>query len=199
VVDTPSVYNAILGRKTLNAIGAVISLTFLKIKFLISNGIGEECGHQMMARTCYVMSVKSKNSDSAKGKMKMTSKEAFEIRSGEEIARDSKDSTESKDTIELDDEVEDFVVGEGKKLNIDKALIGQAREDLTQFLIKNIDVFVWSASDMPSINRQLLSISYTSIQDISQFNNRRGAFKSNDNVQFGLRWRSYSRLVSFEK
>jgi hypothetical protein len=82
----------------------------------------------------------------------MTSKEAFEIRPGETIALDPKDNAESKDTIELDDEVEEFVVGEGKKLNIDKALTEKAREDLIQFLIGNIDIFTWSASDISDIN-----------------------------------------------
>jgi hypothetical protein len=78
----------------------------------------------------------------------MTSKEAFEIRPGETIALDPKDNAESKYTIE----VEEFVVGEGKKLNIDKALTEKAREDLTQFLIGNIDIFTWSASDISNIN-----------------------------------------------
>jgi hypothetical protein len=32
-------------------------------------------------------------------------------------------------------------VDEGMKLNISKALSGRSREDLVQFLIKNIDVF----------------------------------------------------------
>jgi hypothetical protein len=35
-------------------------------------------------------------------------------------------------------------------------LIGKAREDFTQFLIKNIDVFVWSALDILDINRQII-------------------------------------------
>jgi hypothetical protein len=75
------------------------------------------------AKACYAVSIKRKNLDSAKDKTKVISKEAFEIRSSEEIALDPKDSAESKDTIEPDDEVKDFVVGEGKKLNIGKALI----------------------------------------------------------------------------
>jgi hypothetical protein len=37
--------------------------------------------------------------------------------------------------------VEEFVVGEGKKMNIGKALTGEAREDLNQFLIENVNIF----------------------------------------------------------
>jgi hypothetical protein len=71
----------------------------------------------------------------------MISKEAFEIRSDEEISLDPKDSVESAGTIELDDEVEEFIVDEDRKLNIRNALSEKSREDLIQFLVKNIDVF----------------------------------------------------------
>jgi hypothetical protein len=69
----------------------------------------------MMAMTCYVMSIKSKNSGSTKSKKNMASKEAFKIRLGEEIALNPKDGVESKDIIEPDDEVKEFIDGEGKK------------------------------------------------------------------------------------
>jgi hypothetical protein len=37
-------------------------------------------------------------------------------------------------------------------MNIDKSLTGKAGEDLIQFLIRNINIFTWSASDMLGIN-----------------------------------------------
>jgi hypothetical protein len=80
VVDTHSAYNVILRRKILNTIKAVISLAFLKIKFSTSNGIREECDHHVTVRTCYAMSIKSKNSYSMKDKKILVLKEAFEIR-----------------------------------------------------------------------------------------------------------------------
>ena len=60
VVDVSSAYNAIIGRTTLNAIGAVVSTPHLKIKFHTDSGVGEEKGHQRMARECYQMSLKGK-------------------------------------------------------------------------------------------------------------------------------------------
>jgi hypothetical protein len=71
VVNTPSAYNAILGRKTLNAIGAIISPTLLKIKFPTSTDVGEECDRQLMAITYYAMSIKGKNLNKKEGKTKM--------------------------------------------------------------------------------------------------------------------------------
>src|SRR5665647_1150197 len=60
VVDAPSAYNVILGRATLNAIGAVISPAHLKLKFLMDRGVGEERGHQQMTRDCYLVAIKGK-------------------------------------------------------------------------------------------------------------------------------------------
>jgi hypothetical protein len=76
------------------------------------------------------MFIKGKTLDSIKDSKKIILKEAFEIRSGEEIALDPKDGAESNGTIEPDDEVENFIIGENKKLNIGKALTGKARDDL---------------------------------------------------------------------
>jgi len=46
VVDAPSAYNAILGRGTLNAIGAVVSTSHLMMKFIPTEaGVGVESGH----------------------------------------------------------------------------------------------------------------------------------------------------------
>ena len=53
VVDVPSAYNAIIGRTTLNVIRAIVSTPHLKIKFHTDSGVGEEKGHQRMARECY--------------------------------------------------------------------------------------------------------------------------------------------------
>ena len=49
VVDSPSSYNVIIGRPTLNCLKAVTSTYFLKVKFLIEQGIGEITGDQVLA------------------------------------------------------------------------------------------------------------------------------------------------------
>ena len=46
VVDLDSVYNAIIGRRTLNHLGAIVSSYHLKIKFPTEAGVDEERGEQ---------------------------------------------------------------------------------------------------------------------------------------------------------
>ncbi|GMN28351.1 hypothetical protein TIFTF001_051655 [Ficus carica] len=66
VVDRPSVYNAIIGRPTLNAMRAVTSTYHLMMKFPTENGIGVVVGSQKEARICYVNATNGESS--AKGK-----------------------------------------------------------------------------------------------------------------------------------
>ncbi|XP_058202886.1 uncharacterized protein LOC131317344 [Rhododendron vialii] len=61
VVDCPSAYNAILGRTTLNKIGAIISTYHLMIKFPTSEGVACVRGDQKAARECYVTSLRRAN------------------------------------------------------------------------------------------------------------------------------------------
>ncbi|KAK2998503.1 hypothetical protein RJ639_023274 [Escallonia herrerae] len=63
VVKVPSAYNAILGRRTLNQLQAVVSTYHLKMKFPMENEIGEVKGDQTTARQCYVTSCRSKNKE----------------------------------------------------------------------------------------------------------------------------------------
>ncbi|KAL0420802.1 UNVERIFIED_CONTAM: hypothetical protein Slati_3103100 [Sesamum latifolium] len=54
VVDVPSAYNVILGRRTLNTFQAVISTYHMKIKFPTPGGIGEVQGDPLQSRRCYM-------------------------------------------------------------------------------------------------------------------------------------------------
>ncbi|KAL0309318.1 UNVERIFIED_CONTAM: hypothetical protein Sradi_5874100 [Sesamum radiatum] len=54
VVNTPSAYNVILGRPTLNAFQAVISTYHMKIKFSTVGGVGEVQGDSLQSCKCYV-------------------------------------------------------------------------------------------------------------------------------------------------
>ncbi|KAL0285976.1 UNVERIFIED_CONTAM: hypothetical protein Sradi_7159300 [Sesamum radiatum] len=58
VVDVPSAYNVILGRPTLNAFQAVISIYHMKIKFPTLGGVGKVQGDHLQSRKCYVEAVR---------------------------------------------------------------------------------------------------------------------------------------------
>ncbi|GAV81118.1 hypothetical protein CFOL_v3_24577, partial [Cephalotus follicularis] len=53
VVDTPSPYNAIVGRPGLNLLEAIVSTRHLVMKFPTRFGVGEVKGDQQAARQCY--------------------------------------------------------------------------------------------------------------------------------------------------
>ena len=63
IVDTPSAYNMLLGRPSLNAIKAIPSAYHMVIKFPTINGIGTVRGDQRVARECYTASMKQKAVD----------------------------------------------------------------------------------------------------------------------------------------
>lgn len=52
VINTPSSYNAILGRPCLSSLGAITSTTHLKFKFPTPNDIGEVKGDRKIAEKC---------------------------------------------------------------------------------------------------------------------------------------------------
>ncbi|KAL0290301.1 UNVERIFIED_CONTAM: Transposon Ty3-G Gag-Pol polyprotein [Sesamum radiatum] len=58
VVDVPSAYNVILGRPTLAAFPAVISIYHMKIKFPTPGGVGEVQGDHLQSRKCYVEAIR---------------------------------------------------------------------------------------------------------------------------------------------
>ena len=53
VVDSPSSYNVIIGRPTLNRWKVATSTYCLKVKSPTEQGVGEIRGDQVLARECY--------------------------------------------------------------------------------------------------------------------------------------------------
>ena len=59
VVDTPSAYNAILGRPFLLGIRGMLSVCHNVLKFPVGTGVGEVRGDQQTVRNCYAVSTNS--------------------------------------------------------------------------------------------------------------------------------------------
>ena len=60
VVDSPSSYNVIKGRLTLNHWKATTSMYCLTVKFPMEHRVGEIKGDQLLARECYQAVLASK-------------------------------------------------------------------------------------------------------------------------------------------
>ncbi|GAV83661.1 hypothetical protein CFOL_v3_27107, partial [Cephalotus follicularis] len=60
VVDTPSPYNAIIGRPGLNLMEAIVSTRHLLVKFPTRFGVGEVRADQQAGRQCYRAAISDK-------------------------------------------------------------------------------------------------------------------------------------------
>ena len=123
VVDCSSLYNAILGRPTLNSWKAVTSTYHLMIKFLIEYGLGELRGDQMAARECYIVMLEMDDHQ-----------QTMCIEEQRTIA----EPVEELEEVTLDDSRLERTTRMG-------TLASQpVRQALMTFLRENQDVFVWS-------------------------------------------------------
>ena len=63
IVDAPSAYNMLLGKPSLNSIRVVPSAYHMVVKFPTENKVGMVRGDQLVARECYLVSMKQKAAD----------------------------------------------------------------------------------------------------------------------------------------
>ena len=132
VVDSPSSYNVIIERLTLNRWKAAISIYCLKVKFPMEQGVGEIRGDQVLARECYQAVLASKENHTWVIEEKML-----------EIA-------EKLETIEL-------VEGDPTKTTqVETSLSLQMKREIVSFLKDNLDVFAWSHKDMSGIPASII-------------------------------------------
>ena len=127
VVDSPSSYNVIIGRPTLNRWKAAISTYCLKVKFPTEQGVREIKGNQVLARECYQAVLASKENHTW---------------------------TIEEKTLEIIEKLETVELVEGspeKTTQIGTNLNPEMKEEIVSFLKDNLDVFAWSHKDMPGI------------------------------------------------
>ena len=136
VVDCSSSYNAIIGRPTLNSWKAVTSTYHLSVKFPTKHGVGQVQEDQLAARECYLVML-------AMDEQVQT----LNIEENRVVA----EPTKALADISLDESNPE------KCTRIGVYLEGKIKEDLVQFLKKNIDVFAWSHEDMLSIDSSVIT------------------------------------------
>ena len=144
VIDISSVYNAIIGRRTLHRIKAVPSSHHLKLKFPTEHGIGEERGCQNISRECNKSHAPPKN-------VHLVQKTPKPVVTPK-VAPFPEDLP---DRVEVIDEVQDFPLSEGRVVKLGTIAMGDNIGRLQELLRKNADVFAFSTDEMSGIPRDI--------------------------------------------
>ncbi|KAJ8505716.1 hypothetical protein OPV22_006602 [Ensete ventricosum] len=138
VVKLPSVYNAIIGRPTLNRLRAVVSTFHRIIKFPTRTGVGEVRSDPGESRQCYLMAT-------TLFKKPRTRPVGTIPPDPEESALDPH-SAEKVLELPLDPSHPD------KLVKVGSGLTESQQVQLIDFLRKNDDVFAWAPNNMPGVD-----------------------------------------------
>ncbi|KAL0361699.1 UNVERIFIED_CONTAM: hypothetical protein Sradi_3854400 [Sesamum radiatum] len=145
MVDVPPAYNIILGRPTLNAFQALISMYHIKIKFPILGGVREVQGDLFQSRKCYVEAVRKGQKRSANEAPKEApfSKKGREDDPEGELEADRGAPPKVQPAEELLNIK--LVPGEPEKVTRIGSQMDEAiREEIIQCLRCNTDIFAWT-------------------------------------------------------
>ena len=140
IVDTPSAYNMLLGRPSLNAIRAVPSAYHMVIKFPTANGVGMVRGNQRIARECYSASMKQNTVDNIY---------VDELDMRDEVTTRPV-PLEELEPLQLGDQPEHLVYIRSK-------LAEDIRSPLIHFLVHNMEVFAWKSEDMGGVDPTVIT------------------------------------------
>ncbi|XP_020207422.1 uncharacterized protein LOC109792422 [Cajanus cajan] len=144
VVNAQSSYSILVGRPTLNKLGAVVSTPHLKLKYLLPSGkVGVLCVE--VARKCYEDSLRVRRH------LYVTQVD----RGIQSIELDSRMIHFDSRPAPVED-VKEVSLAEGKTVKIGVSLAKGDEEGLVTVLKSNISAFAWSASDMPGIDPDFL-------------------------------------------
>ena len=138
VVETPSAYNVILKRPTLNRARVVVSTHSLVVKFPTPQGTKILKGDQATAKSCYVTYL-------CKGALPETL--AVEDPNEE---KDGMSPIEELTQIALNPKSPDHFVSI-------RSLLSPKLQGILVQLKQNQDVFAWSHKDMPGIDPRVMS------------------------------------------
>ena len=164
VVDAPSAYNILLGRPTLNRLGAVPSTKHMKVKFPSLEGtVITIVSDQGEAKKCYENSLKTK------GRIfSVTSRPPREDGvTREEIIRENR--PEPAGGV-----VQREIIGKIFKLG--QSLSIESRNQISEVIARHLDAFAWSAVDMPGIDPNFLCHCLTMDPSVRPVRQRRRKF-----------------------
>jgi len=147
VVNAPSAYNILLGRPTLNRLRAVASTCHMKMKLPdLSGKVIVIKSDQQEAKRCYENSLKTKRG-------------IFMVVERPPIEDDSAGVSRAENARERRPEPVGNIVERqigGRMLKLGK-LLDQAEQDrVVGVIVRHLDAFAWSASNMPDIDPDFL-------------------------------------------
>jgi len=153
IVDAPTSYNILLGRPSLNTLGAVVSTPHLAMKFPAPSGdiLTIHCD-QCLARECYMASLRpqlpiqqTNHIERPPGSCIALSGEDLDPRIGRDVRLEP-----VEDTTPLE-------LPNGHSINLGTGLNSDERATITPILINNTDLFAWLAADLPGVDPQVAS------------------------------------------
>jgi len=153
IVDAPTSYNVLLGRPSLNTLGAVVSTPHLAMKFPSPFGdILTIHGDQRLARKCYMASLRPQ--------LPILQTNHIERPLGSEIAlsSDDLDPRVGRDIrLEPIEETTPLELPNGRIIKVGTGLESEQRDIITPTLVGNTYLFAWSAADLPTVDPQVVS------------------------------------------
>jgi len=153
IIDAPTSYNVLLGRPSLNTLGAVVSTHHLAMKFPSPSGdiLTVHCD-QRLARECYMASLRPQ--------LPIQQTNCIERPPGSGIAISGEDLDPKVGRgvhLEPVEETSPLELPNGHSINLGTKLNSDEHAIITPVLVDNTDLFAWSAADLPGVDPLIAS------------------------------------------
>jgi len=150
VVDVNMSYNALLGRPSLNKLGAIVYTPHLAMKFPSDRGtVATVYADQKTVRECYVASLKLKPTETTAKRnvaQRMVAMTDLDPRINDDVRmKPSNDVTKWQ------------LAGEGQNTRLGRGMTESEVKRVTKLLADNRDLFAWMVEDMPGVDPRVMS------------------------------------------
>ena len=164
VGNAPSAYNILLGRPTLNRLGAIASTRHIKMKLpSLEETLITIRSDKKEAKRCYENNLKTKR----RVFTVTTQPPSEEGVTRAEVARERRPEP-AKDVLERE-------IG-GRMFKLGKSLGQGTQDQIAEVITQYLDAFAWSASDMPGIDSDFLCHRLTMDPQVRPVRQRRRKF-----------------------